>query len=127
MRCHLIIQSTKNWQQVRGVIKTASIGVMRGRFGADHEYDSVNYSYSVNNRSYNGDRASLSFFRGPVLEDPKGYKSGQSISVYYNPKNPSQSVLELPKQNESFAPALIIILSVCTVGVWFVSKYGYFS
>ena len=71
-------------------------------------------------------KASFSFFKGSVYKKPKDYKNDEAVTVYYNPSKPSQAVLELPDNNESYAAALLIIFAVCLVKVWLVAHYGYY-
>ncbi|MDD5055263.1 MAG: DUF3592 domain-containing protein [Candidatus Peribacteraceae bacterium] len=125
VRSFCIFTSIKQWKKAQGSIVKASVGVMQSEYGPC-PYDIATYTYSVNGKPFNNDKIRLTLFSGPSLEYPiKNFQTGQSVDVFYNPNKPSESVLELPKKKESFAPALIIIGFVALIGVLLVAKYGY--
>lgn len=57
------------------------------------------YEYSVNNKTYEGETISftLSGVKNPVLARrlSEMYENGQEVDVYYNPKKPEISVLNI--------------------------------
>ncbi len=59
---------------------------------------SVRYSYSVDGKSYSGDRVTASDMYEKTLnaaqERLKKYPAGGEVRVYYDPDNPASSVLE---------------------------------
>jgi len=101
--------SAQRWPSVEGEI--ASTRLVRRRSGDDSSVDSeyISYRYEVDNRPYRNDRVRF----GPVIAprsilpgtdpEPKApystaalarrYPQGMRVRVYYNPRNPADSVL----------------------------------
>ena len=102
------------WPTVTGVITVAELGKQMGNerdesttYSAD-----ISYDYLVNDRSYVNGAVS---FDGVKSSDPstarrilKRYPVGKQVTVYYNPSDPQDAVLE---------PGL-------TAGSWFLPSFG---
>jgi len=54
---------------------------------------SVRYKYQVAAHSYQGTRISYELY-GDARRGIYGYEDGQAVTVWYNPTNPSEAVLE---------------------------------
>ncbi len=58
----------------------------------------IEYEYTVDGRAYIGDRVALAQRRRHGYEDAmeqlRRYPQGQSVEVFYDPRDPAQSVLE---------------------------------
>lgn len=116
----------KYWKKIRGTVTSASIAFRRRNITQKDFYTVVEYSYFIDGKEYSNDKIRLTLFSGPSLEYPLNtYKVGQHVDVYYNPQNPSQSVLELMKKQDSYILPLLSIALVVVAGVLLVMKYGY--
>ncbi|MDB4474167.1 DUF3592 domain-containing protein [Opitutaceae bacterium] len=95
---------SSNWPQTPGIVR--SIGVEESykteKSGSgSHRYKvyeaQLTYDYQVAGRSYTGDRISFGHGptrqRHPVQSVVDGLPIGSGVTVYYQPDNPSQSVL----------------------------------
>jgi hypothetical protein len=81
----------------------------------------VEYSYRVGTRDYHGARVAF----GPAVSGPRGladatvarYPAGTSVTVHYDPSNPSQSTLET---RIAFAwPSLVITVAFFAAAIFF--------
>mgnify|MGYP003384001576 CR=1 FL=1 len=112
------------WPQSTGEIqksgvKEVTVGGNTTDMGA-HSAIQVNYQYSyiVNGRSYRSQRVTMSdkvVKTGRTLSSlSKQFKTGQDVRVYYNPNNPSYSVLKKGPDIYCFTvivtPALMLAL-----------------
>ena len=84
------------WPTTTGTILMSTLELRRTNSGRHAQYPVVLYSYQVGGRSYEGSR---------IAPDPEvggtgapkrlaGYETGSQVTVYYNPKDPSDAVLE---------------------------------
>jgi hypothetical protein len=92
-------QSTQNWLSTTGTVVMSS--VQSKHTGRSHSlYPVVVYTYTVNGQSYQSQRikAGEQFLNVRVAGQAQAtvarYPIGASITVYYNPANPSESALE---------------------------------
>jgi hypothetical protein len=92
-------QSTQTWQSTTGTILMSS--VQTSRSGNSHStYPVVVYSYAVNGQSYQsqrvraGDQFLTVRVAGQAQATVARYPIGASVTVYYDPANPSESALE---------------------------------
>jgi len=91
-----------NWYETTGVITSSYLAT-------DTDYDSdygdsttytpkIEYKYSVNGINYSGNKVSFEIVSGTdyswAQSKVDSYYEGKVVSVYYNPNNPSESVLE---------------------------------
>ncbi len=92
----------QTWVPAPGtVIRAETYSYTQWKDGIQHRYYAprVTYRYMVNGRQYEGDRlnpAAQSAWNRPGLAERKlqKYPEGASVTVYYNPKAPAESVLE---------------------------------
>ncbi len=92
-------QSTQTWQSTSGMVVMSS--VQRKHTGRSYSnYPVVVYIYSVNGQQYQSQRikAGEQFLNVRVIGQAEAtvtrYPIGSTITVYYNPANPAESVLE---------------------------------
>ena len=88
---------TTDWEPTNGVIIDSGVYESTGGEGDTTYCLWVNYDYTYENNTYNGDVVSFSkdnscsSWSGEADED---YPAGQEITVYVNPDNPHEAVLE---------------------------------
>jgi hypothetical protein len=92
-------QSTQTWLSTTGTILMSS--VQTSHSGNSHStYPVIVYSYIVNGQSYQsqriraGDQFLTVRLAGQAQATVARYPIGKSVTVYYNPANPAESVLE---------------------------------
>ena len=92
----IVIQArgSHDWPSVEGQLLRAQVG---GN-GAHGFHADVSYRYEVNGQIYNGQRVRTSDGEYKIRDGAKqairGLIAGQRITVYYDPHDPSESVLE---------------------------------
>ena len=125
---HLIraIQS-RNWASIEGKIIESSI--RRVKLRSPKYLPKIVYEYSIEGISYISNQLSFSeymrFYRScqGVIDR---YPAGKSVTVYYDPKNPKNSVIQ--KGRIKSAILLFLLTMILTVYVlWFDLYKGYFA
>lgn len=82
---------SSNWPYVEGSILHAE--TTRGGGSSRPQYfHTVRYTYVVGNKFFTGDRIAFMFDRG-TTGNTLQFSAGQRVPVYYDPLNPSSSVL----------------------------------
>jgi ribosomal protein L21E len=97
-------RQARHWPTVKGTIATSGLERFRSapednRRGRIMFKAKISYTYSFNGMDYTGTVASISgevssTSDGAVQRWVKRYRDGQTVDVYVNPANPSESVLE---------------------------------
>jgi hypothetical protein len=64
----------------------------RNSAGTTYKTAMVKYAYSVAGKSYEGNRVKVEI--GTSLSDAERYPKGKQVTVFYNPENAEESVLE---------------------------------
>lgn len=116
-------RKTKKWNSVKGKVLSSNIDSIKyvGE-DADQLYKArVEYQYSVNGESY----SSRKIFYGDYLRSNipwrakkiiKKYAKDETVTVYYNPEKPKESVLEIGVNfvvyKTLFVSALFISLAI---------------
>ena len=92
-------QAAQTWPGTTGIVLVST--VQSKRIGRSHKtYPVVVYQYTVNGQGFQGQtiKAGEQFLTVSVMGQPQAtvarYPVGASITVYYNPANPAESVLE---------------------------------
>ena len=88
---------TSDWEPTNGVIIDSGVSESTGGEGDTTYCLWVNYDYTYDNNTYNGDVVSFSKDNSCsswAEEADEDYPAGQEITVYVNPDNPYESVLE---------------------------------
>ena len=84
------------WPTTTGTVLMSTLESRRTNNGRHAQYPVVLYSYQASGRTYQGNRIAP----GPEVGGtgaPKrlaGYETGSQVTVYYNPNDPSDAVLE---------------------------------
>lgn len=116
--------ATRSWPQVTGrvlharIIKSGWSNRSRGRVAFSSVYDPlVEYEYTVNGVTYQGRRIAVGTgyshsVRGEVERQVAPYKAGADVTVFYDPADPSQAVLE---HGLAGGPILLVIAGVVFV------------
>ncbi len=92
-------QATQSWPATTGTVLTSSVQSKRTGTSISF-YPVVVYQYTVNGQSYQSQhiKAGEQFFNIRIIGDAEAtvrrYPSGAQVTVYYNPVNPSEAVLE---------------------------------
>lgn len=118
------ILQCKNWNEVKGEVISSKLGVIENTGEVDTSYRAkIEYQYSVNkntytsNRIYFGDKLSSSF-KSSSISLLNNYPIGQLVTVFYNPLNNKDSVLEQRLSKEVVFMFIIGFLSMI-VGLYF--------
>ena len=88
---------TSNWEPVDGVVKSSGVSSSTDGEGGTTYCLYVSYQYTVNGKTYDGDRVSYSTENSCNSWSKNAdddYPEGKEITVYYDPGNPSESVLQ---------------------------------
>jgi hypothetical protein len=91
---------SKRWPAIEGtIVKSRLVGTAVRGWDGDYFVETnvnINYRYSVNGSVYFSSR--VNSIKSPFNEYPRNYADryplGKDVIVYYNPKNPSDAVLE---------------------------------
>jgi hypothetical protein len=93
------VQKAASWLESRARITRSTVKVVRHRFSGDttkvRNEASITYEFPAGSKVIKGDRISLGFGSAdPVDVTLKRYPKGAEVSVFYNPDNPADCVLE---------------------------------
>jgi hypothetical protein len=95
------VKAARTWQTARGKITRSEVRAKKvndtNRRGQKTvNYPAVTYEFSIKGRRYTGERISLAEIIPESEIEPtlERYPLGAEVTVYYNPSNPNQSVLE---------------------------------
>ena len=87
---------TRNWESADGIVENSYVSTSTGGEGGTTYCLHVDYRYTVDGRTYSGDRISYSADNSCnswSANSDDDYPEGKKITVYYDPSNPSESVL----------------------------------
>jgi hypothetical protein len=88
----------------------------------------VRYEFSVAGKSFCGSRIDLAEDRGnfEVAETLQRYPQGKAVTVYYNPKNPDECILERddPKNLRAGWYSFAMLVALCFGGVFGISRFA---
>jgi hypothetical protein len=114
------------WQQVTGRITKSEIGTQYHQFaGAEstvRNMPDVEYEFSVAGVSYRGARIAITDTSGEDIEPALDrYPVGKAVTVYYDPADPNNCVLEreIPKGLVSGCMLILVVLALGIVGFYF--------
>ena len=124
---------TEAWPTVSGTIVSARLDQhMRTERHDGHSYTStshtpiIEYSYQVGQRAYQGNRvfpgATMSYDLGTAQGIVNRYQPGMTVTVHYDPTDPTQAVLETKSKGGNLFLILGAIFAVlgmlgCCIGV----------
>ena len=120
----------RSWPEAKGRILSTTVKVSTSRSSGSRStsysreyYPNIRYSWSVDGVQYTGDRYRLGTThekyreRSDAEEAAKAFPGGTTIPVYYDPKNPSEAVLEKDTSWSVFVPAILGLLFLGTGGL----------
>lgn len=100
-------QGTPNWPKVSGQIAKATVNVFEWETpgGLERSYTPlIHYFYEVDGQTYFATERNVYPYYTATYRDPlkaerviTRYAEGSTVPIYYNPANPKQSVLSIPK------------------------------
>ena len=115
------------WPSAMGVVQMSTID-RRSSDDGYTDYPVVQYSYQVNGQAYQssklapGPEVGGSGARGVIAK----YPAGAQVMVFYNPKNPSDAVIERKAPAQWLMWLLLVIFDCVLCGViplvWFTTK-----
>jgi Protein of unknown function (DUF3592) len=134
-------RAAKNWVQTTGRILSAGIETRRHQFQDEPEtvknVPAVKYEFKVGARTVDGTRISIGDEGGLDIEATlKRYPAGAAVTVYYDPRDPTQCVLErdltqdlkdhgLTKRDVlSGCVGGLAMLAVLGMAIWGLAAYG---
>lgn len=88
---------TSDWDSVEGVVTYSEVWTSTSSEGGPSYCLEVRYEYVVNQITYSGDRVSYSSENSCdswSADSDEDYPEGENVTVYYDPSNPNESVLE---------------------------------
>jgi len=93
------MRRAKSWRQTEGQITRSQLAVRRppagNEIGTAVNVPDVAYAFSVFGQNYRGSRVSLGDISGRFAEEAvRRYPVGSRVTVFYDPKNPTDCVLE---------------------------------
>tara|TARA_B110000459_G_scaffold203300_1_gene259261 strand:- start:89 stop:715 length:627 start_codon:yes stop_codon:yes gene_type:complete len=87
---------TGDWEPVDGIVENSYVSTSTDGEGGTTYCLHVDYQYTVDGRTYDGERISYTAENSCnswSANSDDEYPEGKEITVYYNPTNPSESVL----------------------------------
>ncbi|MAR94175.1 MAG: hypothetical protein CMA45_03765 [Euryarchaeota archaeon] len=87
---------TRNWESADGIVENSYVSTSTDGEGGTTYCLHVDYQYTVDGRVYDGNRISYSADNSCnswSANSDDDYPEGKKITVYYDPSNPSESVL----------------------------------
>jgi len=107
------VRKQLGWVPVRGVICVSEV-----RWDGEDYRAHVEYTYSYREREFRSTRVrslrAVANWRGPAQRVARKYPPGTEITVFIDPENPRESVLE-PGVSRMFLPTLLIVSAVVLV------------
>jgi Protein of unknown function (DUF3592) len=96
----------------QGEILSSTIYTSKGRKRSTYYHYSIKYQFAYNGRVYRSDEVTFNSDYSLSAEFAEGfierYQQGKDVTVYFDPKDPSFSVLE-PENINSFYEALFVL------------------
>lgn len=113
---------TQTWPTTNGQIMFSTV---QARTTSSSEgtstshYPVVTYQYQVGGQMYQSNSlyagSEVGYWRGKAERKAAQYPQGAMVPVYFNPMNPSQSVLETTAPGSKLMMWIVIVLAVITV------------
>lgn len=122
----LLADASRNWPTVKGKVTVSKMGTHRGDKSTTYSAD-VAYDYTVNGTRYTGDRVTFGSVSTSSTARARRvlnrYPKGKEVTVYYNPEDPEQSVLEPGIHGATwFLPAFGLLFAVVGAAVFVFRK-----
>ncbi len=114
------VNAIKGWSSTLGTVLMSDIEWRRSSKGGSTPYPVVRYTYAVNGQTFQsnkrapGSEVGGTGARGVVAK----YPAGAQVMVFYDPKNPSDAVLERRAPAQWVMWLIIIIFDLTFCGVF---------
>jgi hypothetical protein len=119
--------ASQNWPSVNGTIQDVR-AAKNYRSSADDDLEvptyspKLRYSYSVGAAEYSSDRIAFGYGKtfsseSAALSSIQKYSQGSLVTVYYNPEDPTEAVLERKNERQVWGLVggiLLIVLGLCS-------------
>ncbi len=124
VNAQMLIIASRNWPSVEGRIESSRVVRRSTSSGSGHGTNSsyrpeIKYTYSVMGNNYEGKRIGfgvpIGSFESGAKQVVARYPHGTTRTVYYNPQNPAQAVLERKVVNN--ITALIVTIACLLIGI----------
>lgn len=127
----LKVRRASSWSQAPGRIIRSQMGVRRppegNEIGTVVNVPAVTYSFSVGGVTHQGTRVSLGDISGKYAQEAsRRYLAGASVTVYYDPADPSDCVLEreAPKGAMKGCGLALLVVVLLVWGLYWVGTEG---
>ncbi len=113
LRAWLNARASSRWHSTTGRVVSHKIAVKAGK-GSSRHIPVILYSYRVDGTSYQSDRIAFddlpneSYNKEETQKIFEQYPPGKEVTVYYDPANPSQSVLQ--RRHRSIPSGIFFLL-----------------
>lgn len=119
-------QSVRDWAQVSGVITTSTTQRRPVARGCEEVLPIIEYEFTLNGRIFHSNHWRILNFSSGVYCSAEAvtafYRVGQPVTVFVNPRNPKQSVLEFTPSYLCWVPfGFAIFCMACAALVILVS------
>lgn len=126
------VRQARGWSQTTGKVESSEIESRSDSEGGSTPYPAVVYTYSVNGQSLKSDRIQPGGDVGGMVayKTQKKYPVSAQVSVYYDPANPSDALLErnVPGYVRWLWVALVFVnATICCCGIVPLVGPGLFS
>lgn len=125
------VHKAASWSQTSGKVLSAKavsrrVRTAETRSGAEkggdeqlRNFAEIRYEYRVNGKRYTGQRVSIGEDLGDhdVAGTLQRYPQGSGVTVYYNPANPSEAVLERDAPEGVLRTMMIFVVVLVAIGV----------
>jgi hypothetical protein len=125
LRANGKVRASKNWSSTTARILASDIQMRRTRSGSGYStshYPVVVYEYAVNGQRFQSQRIRFGSeigygFKRMAENIVAKYPNGSLVSVFYDPQNPTEAVLEQSagSSNRMFGCIVLVILGVLLV------------
>jgi hypothetical protein len=119
--------ASQNWPSVNGTIQDVK-AAKNFHTGADDDINvetyspKLRYSYTVAGTEYSSDRIAFGYGKtfnseSAALASIQKHSQGSMVTVFYNPENPNEAVLERKNERQIWGLAggiLLIVLGLCS-------------
>jgi len=117
----LKVRRAKGWAQAQGRITLSTMAVRRppagNEIGTAVNVPDVAYNFKVGGQDYRGTRVSLGDISGKYAEEALArYPVGTAVTVYYDPADPGDCVLEREAPKGAVKGCGLLLLSVALLG-----------
>jgi hypothetical protein len=127
----LKVRRASSWAQAPGRVIRSHMAVRRPPEGSDigtvANIPDVTYSFSVGGATYQGTRVSLGEISGKYAQEALArYPAGANVTVYYDPADPSDCVLEreAPQGAVKGCGLALLALALLGYGLYWVATQG---